>query len=1262
MNPGAFVAGGGGDGGGKGGKGGKNGSGDEGAGTGDGDEDASGDGNDGGEGCGDPVCPITGRVFLDVLDFAYNAPRPLRWMRGYNSRTSATARDLGHGWSHDFGWSLKVGRRKIEVLDARARVQRFSLKAGFPQSNALGWTLSRTAAGYELFTPKDRLRYEFRPLAADPASFCLSAVCDLNNNRTEIERDTRGRLTGIVDSAKRPYRVKTDGHGRLVEVSVATDAQHSAWMRVVSYVYDAAGDLVQVVDAEGHAWNYRYVNHLMVEQRTPIGLSYCYRYDGKTQEARCLETWGEYLGAVDPALEQPLPPAPTKGRDNRPVKGIQSVRFDYQPDEYYCESENGRGAITRYFGDAAGRVLRKVMPNGGVYEYFYSDETGALTRMSDPDGNDMEVHSDAQQNPMGFTSPNGDGMRIHVEADGTVVEVDWRNGRVTRRRSDARENPTYVGHADGTWEEYEYDARGLVTAWVDRRGSRTFYQYDAMGNLTSLTASDGRSELSEYDYLGRRTSYVSAEGARTEWLWNRMNEVVWKRQPDGTEISVTYNGLMKPTSIREGAAVWRYEYGGLNWVYQIVNPRGDVTHFRYDVEGNLTHVRNARGQTYTQYFDLENRAIGSDTFEGVRLRGALDLMGRMISCETPDGVTTLSYDAEGQLAGMEYADGESVELAHLVGSGATRIDNSSVLVETWFDGVGQPVREVQGDHEVAIGWKGGRVAVVSPSVGPPLQSETKTDTDVRVTQGSVLFVLNQPSGNETIDTLGQELVSRKAFADNGRLSTTALARRSPAVSLENAAAAADPNRFWWRNYHYGPSRRLVSELHSDGTFIEYEHDAFGQVLSRTRQRSGAVDVESLSYDAAGSPRFPDVVLDSLARPISVGGEIWRYDAEGRLAARQTAEGEWLYRWSTSTNLLEVVTPKHRVEMDYDGRGRRMRKRVFRGDELVSATDYIWSNQVVLREVDRVGGATRTYVRRDGSWEIVGHIDSSASGDRAYLYAHDPSGAVVAAFDEQGRQVFAAERSIYGVYTIAKDELSVTARMVNQFDDPDVGLYYNRFRWYEPRAGMYVSRDPLELEGTLNPRDYVRDPYLWVDPLGLAMAQPPGGRATAGRGHPPRPRRPNPSTMSTDDTHTYLTAPGYNATNGTEAVPGYVVADDTERTGRGFRAGTTATVDAAGDAYGCHSCGRSRAQVEAADGSFGHWRKDHQPPLSHVAAGDAVRGNTSGVVRIYPHCPRCSNTQGGGLASRPPTAAEAARAAAIMAPRAADGTRRGPPRR
>jgi hypothetical protein len=112
-------------------------------------------------------------------------------------------------------------------------------------------------------------------------------------------------------------------------------------------------------------------------------------------------------------------------------------------------------------------------------------------------------------------------------------------------------------------------------------------------------------------------------------------------------------------------------------------------------------------------------------------------------------------------------------------------------------------------------------------------------------------------------------------------------------------------------------------------------------------------------------------------------------------------------------------------------------------------------------------------------------------------------------------------------------------------------------------------------------------------------------------------------------------PGAWATEGTPQVPGYVAAEGESRTSmKGIGRSIRAQVDAAGEAYGCHSCGRKSAEIradEAANGRNwnGHFIPDHQPPKSAVKAADkANRSPIPGEVRLYPHCPRCARTQGG----------------------------------
>ena len=55
----------------------------------------------------------------------------------------------------------------------------------------------------------------------------------------------------------------------------------------------------------------------------------------------------------------------------------------------------------------------------------------------------------------------------------------------------------------------------------------------------------------------------------------------------------------------------------------------------------------------------------------------------------------------------------------------------------------------------------------------------------------------------------------------------------------------------------------------------------------------------------------------------------------------------------------------------------------------------------------------------------------------------------------------------------------------QYADKETGLYYNRFRYYDPNAGSYISKDPIGLAGN-NPTlyAYVSDVNYWNDVLGL----------------------------------------------------------------------------------------------------------------------------------------------------------------------------------
>jgi len=55
----------------------------------------------------------------------------------------------------------------------------------------------------------------------------------------------------------------------------------------------------------------------------------------------------------------------------------------------------------------------------------------------------------------------------------------------------------------------------------------------------------------------------------------------------------------------------------------------------------------------------------------------------------------------------------------------------------------------------------------------------------------------------------------------------------------------------------------------------------------------------------------------------------------------------------------------------------------------------------------------------------------------------------------------------------------------QYYDAETGLHYNRFRYYDPDIGRFISQDPIGLMGGVNLYQYAPNPVGWVDPLGLS---------------------------------------------------------------------------------------------------------------------------------------------------------------------------------
>jgi RHS repeat-associated protein len=223
--------------------------------------------------------------------------------------------------------------------------------------------------------------------------------------------------------------------------------------------------------------------------------------------------------------------------------------------------------------------------------------------------------------------------------------------------------------------------------------------------------------------------------------------------------------------------------------------------------------------------------------------------------------------------------------------------------------------------------------------------------------------------------------------------------------------------------------------------------------------------------------------------LEANGTHYRYDAAGNLSQKLTAQGEeWSYAWLPAGHLAEVVRPDGDVvRFTYDALGRRVSKS-YRG----RVTHWVWDGHKPLHEWTSLelgaDNATElvTWLFEDDSFAPVGKLQ----GQAAYSVVTDHLGTPLQLHDGQGHVAWATELNSYGQRRVQTEPTTACPfRYQGQYEDQETGLYYNRFRYYDPESGAYISQDPIGLLGGMSLYSYVLNTSTFVDPFGLSCQKP-----------------------------------------------------------------------------------------------------------------------------------------------------------------------------
>jgi RHS repeat-associated protein len=67
-------------------------------------------------------------------------------------------------------------------------------------------------------------------------------------------------------------------------------------------------------------------------------------------------------------------------------------------------------------------------------------------------------------------------------------------------------------------------------------------------------------------------------------------------------------------------------------------------------------------------------------------------------------------------------------------------------------------------------------------------------------------------------------------------------------------------------------------------------------------------------------------------------------------------------------------------------------------------------------------------------------------------------------DEEGNLAWQAQYKAWGEAILVVEKMRNPLRFQGQYFDHETGLHYNRFRYYDPEVGRFISKDPIGFFG------------------------------------------------------------------------------------------------------------------------------------------------------------------------------------------------------
>ncbi|MBT2333027.1 RHS repeat protein [Variovorax paradoxus] len=917
--------------------------------------------------------------------------------------------------------------------------------------------------------------------------------------------------------------------------------------QLAAYTHDENGDLIAAQDENGANWNYSYSHHLVTRYTDRTGRGINLEYDGTDPQAKAVREWADdgafattlewdkniRLTYVTDALGQETwyyydilgytyrIIHPDKREEWFYRDEAKNVTRHIHPDgstDDYCYDANGNlqthiradgsqlhfeydalnhatgwrdaeGGVWRRALNPQGLITEEIDPLGHKTEYAY-DETGRPIKITDAKGGVKALAYTPAGQITSYTDCSGKTSRWAYDERGRLIRATDAAGHITLYRYTELSHATLaavqgganhpsqleeVTLPDRSREHFVHDAEGRLLAHTDALARRTRYDYTRAGLVAGRTDAAGQRLQYQWDLLGRLTQLRNENGSRYTLDYDPVGRLLSETGFDGKSTEYRHEETTGTLAeVVDGGVITQYEFDPLGRLNER-RANGQVESFVYDRNGLLVEARNENAKLqwfhdavgnlvreHQHYLDEKHTAVWQHGY---------DELNQRVATIRPDGHITqwLTYGS-GHVHGL-LVDGQDIlgferddlhrEIGRDQGNGLTQklhYDPAGRLLEQQISQTKPGAVEAVGIRRSYAYDKAGQLVAIGDSrrgnlsyrydpVGRLLEAHSRL--------GRETFAFD-PAGN-----IGNPSDLDANTQPAGRVTTRV------AVRLDGDGRSA--------------AGRLMDNLLKDYAGTHYTWDERGNLVERTWNGEKTV----FTWDGFNRMRSASTYGKTTA---------FSYDALGRRIAKRSSDAVTLFGWDGDTLAFES-TQSVEGRQEHLGRGDSVHY-IHEPGSFVPLLQIRQAQAVALSQTTDVkalmadnGG--RYDIDQDPLWNGQQlKAPEVFSKEEIAFYQCDHLGTPLELTDYEGRIAWSASYKAWGEAKQAISEAGRKAgfrnpiRFQGQYFDDETGLHYNRYRYYDPVAGRFVSKDPIGFFGGNNFHAYAENPVEWIDPLGL----------------------------------------------------------------------------------------------------------------------------------------------------------------------------------